>query len=64
MIDSYRQQWRIARCKYLDSYSDFKEAATELLWSAQIQSQVCYQAHQECFIRQGRKVCQHTFYKV
>lgn len=40
MTDSYTQQWLTARCKDLDSYSDFMEAAAELLWSAHIQLQV------------------------
>lgn len=64
MTDSYTTQWLTARCEDLGGYSDFVKAAAELLWSAKIQLQVYCQVYQEYFIKQGRKICQHTLCKV
>jgi hypothetical protein len=53
ITDEYTQQWVVTIYKELRSYDHFKQAITELLWSAQIQSQVRYSIYQDRFNKSG-----------
>jgi hypothetical protein len=55
ITEEYSQQWVVTIYKDLRSYDHFKQASTELLWSPQIQLQVCCSIYQERFNKSGNE---------